>query len=43
MKQANMNLNFKEDTTSVFAEITDLVGTKIKYYDFALTIPYRII
>ena len=29
MKRANMNLNFKEDTTSVFAEIIDLVVTKI--------------
>ena len=31
MKRANMNLNFKEDTTSVFAETIDLVGTKIEH------------
>ena len=32
MKRANMNLNFKEDSTSVFGETIDLVVTKSGHY-----------
>lgn len=39
MKPANMNLKFKEDTTSVFDEKIYLVATKSGHYAFYLTIP----
>ena len=43
MKRANMNLNFTEDTTSVFGETLDIVVSKSGHYAFPLTIPCRIV
>ena len=44
MKQANMNLKFKEDIRPVSLETIDLVATKFRHYDIILlTIPCRIV
>ena len=43
MKQASMYLNFKEDTTIVFGETTDLVVIKSRHSPIPLTIPCRIV
>ena len=43
MKQANMCLNFKEDTATVFGETIDLVVIKSRHYPIPLIIPCRIV
>ena len=43
MKQADMNLNFKDDTASVFGKIIQLVVTKSSHYAIPLAVPCQII
>ena len=43
MKQADMNLNFKDDTASVFSKTIKLVVTKNGHYAIPLTVPCQII
>ena len=38
MKQADMNLNFKDDTSSVFGKTLELVVTKSNHYTIPLTV-----
>ena len=43
MKQADLNLNFKDDTASVFGKIIQLVVTKSSHYAIPLAVPCQII
>ena len=43
MKQADMNLNFKDDTASVFGKTIELVETKSGHYAIPLTVSCQII
>ena len=43
MKWANMNLNFKDDTASVFGKTIELVVTKSDHYAIPLTVSCQII
>ena len=43
MKWADMNLNFKDDTVSVFGKTIELVATKNSHYAIPLTVPCQII
>ena len=38
MKRADMNLNFKDDTASVFGKTIELVATKNSHYAIPLTV-----
>ena len=43
MKRADMNLNFKDDTASVFGKTIELVETKSGHYAIPLTVLCQII
>ena len=43
MKRADVNLNFKDDTASVFGKTIELVVTKSGHYAIPLTVPCQII
>ena len=43
MKRADMNLNFKDDTASVFGKTIELVETKSGHYAVPLTVLCQII